>query len=768
MDTEKQEKLNIAIVGADREGLELLKILAKDEDIRVRALIDPDKNALAFRLKEYGYTLAEELQIYLSSRLRDLTTFNDLHIVIDTVPHKYHSKIYDIRLYPLEVMEGLTARFLWELKGVHDIDYRRPSIKSRIEDIHISIREALKSIHPSMLIDEYSAFILRAACLGVHADRIRLSLLDPQDPSVVKKDLNVWKDMKVRKETYSPSIRNKHRGDELLKTMVEKREVIHFLLNDGELWRNITLLPILQEEAIYGILWLFYSDKEDKIREDDEAFLKNLLPQFASMIMEGLKVEQDEIQYIKEELIKLSLTISEGEEPVSARLKDINQNLKNLLRAEEAHLYVKDPSSQDLILQATTWRLPFMANYLSIKRGHGILYDIMEKKDPLILSTTGLPHMPERGKVFIPEDRPLVIYMPLVVKKKSVGIASMEFTSTKLIKPDIFHLLATIYGHLSSAIESDIERHRMTQKILKLVTINEEGIEILSTTDMERVLSITTSLASMIFDCEVSILHLMEDGALSIKATNRLKEDSHKNILLDIDRNLCDLASQTGIPIIINDIADYVDIFLPTDFPYRTAMVIPFFSEGQLSGILSLYNKQSTEPFRATSFTEDDKELIDRFIPYVVKGINNARQYLETKSLITIDPDTGLRNERYLQIRFPEEIKRAKRYDRKISLLFFEVRPFTQDILKDIANLVKDTFRYIDVIVRLKDAKFAILLPDTGDGVKEALKRLSINFEHIKEKNPDVKLYAGYSIYPDDSEDIQELIKRASKLQPCV
>jgi len=765
---ENGKKLKVAIVGADREGLELLKILSKDEDTQVQALIDPHRDALAFRLKEYGYTLAEDLRIYLSSRLRDLTTFSDLDIIVDTIPHKYHGRIYDLRSYPTEVMDGLTARFLWELKGVQDIDYRRPSIQSRLEDMHLSIRDALKASYPSMLIDEYGPFILRATYLACHADRVRLSIFEPHEPPLVKQDLSVQEDMKIRREAYDPSIKNKHKEDELIKTVIEKREPIHVQLDEGERWKDVTLLPLIHGEGLWGILWLFYINRNEKFREDDRTFLRDLLPPMVSMIVEGTGALRDEVQYIKEELIKLSSTISEGDEPISRRLKDINERLKNLLRAEDAHIYVKDPSSKDLILQATTWKLPFTINYVSVKKGHGILYDIMERKQPLILSTTGLPEIPERGRIYVNEDRPLVIYIPLVVRKKSVGIASIEFTNIKFIKPDIFHLLTTIYGHLSSAIESDIERHRMTQKILKLATINEEGIEILSTTDMDRVLSLTTSLASMIFDSEVSILRLMEEGTLTIKATNRLKEDAGKDILLDIDKNLSEFASQTGIPIIVNDIAEYVDRFIPPDFPYRTGMVIPFFSDDELLGVLSLYNKQSTEPFGATSFTEDDKELIDRFIPYVVKGIKNARQYVETKSLITIDPETGLRNERYLQIRFPEEIKRAKRYDRKVSLLFFEVKPFDREMLKEVTELVRDTFRYIDVIVRLKDAKFAILLPDTGEGVKEALKRLSINFEQIKEKRPESKLYAGYSIYPDDSEDMQELIKKASRLQPCV
>ena len=116
-------------------------------------------------------------------------------------------------------------------------------------------------------------------------------------------------------------------------------------------------------------------------------------------------------------------------------------------------------------------------------------------------------------------------------------------------------------------------------------------------------------------------------------------------------------------------------------------------------------------------------------------------------------------------MRFPEEIKRARRYNRTVSLIFLDVKPADDVIIHDVSKLVKETFRYIDVLVRLKESKFAILLPDTGASVKDAATRIAASLGILKEKRTGLTIHIGYSTYPYDSEDMHELIKKASKLR---
>ncbi|MEK7280475.1 MAG: GGDEF domain-containing protein, partial [Nitrospirota bacterium] len=195
------------------------------------------------------------------------------------------------------------------------------------------------------------------------------------------------------------------------------------------------------------------------------------------------------------------------------------------------------------------------------------------------------------------------------------------------------------------------------------------------------------------------------------------------------------------------------------------------------------YNKLVYNSFSCTFFNEDDKEILEKYVQYVARALLNAQQYKDREALVTIDELTGLRNERYLKIRLPEEIRRADRYQRAISLVYMDVDKFgdivkgmqesiRKEVIKKLAGIIRENFRNVDIIVRLEESKFAVLLPDTGERVKEAIQRMSGNLRSVKIKNVStgnitpLQLMIGYSTYPYDSNDINTLIENASKMVP--
>ncbi|MEK7871013.1 MAG: sensor domain-containing diguanylate cyclase, partial [Nitrospirota bacterium] len=218
-------------------------------------------------------------------------------------------------------------------------------------------------------------------------------------------------------------------------------------------------------------------------------------------------------------------------------------------------------------------------------------------------------------------------------------------------------------------------------------------------------------------------------------------------------------------------------------FPYNSVLSLPLLWEEKIIGSLAMYNKLVYNSFSCTFFNEDDKEILEKYVQYVARALLNAQQYKDREALVTIDELTGLRNERYLKIRLPEEIRRADRYQRAISLVFMDVDKFRdivkgmqesarKEVIKKLAGIIRENFRNVDIIVRLEESKFAVLLPDTGERVKEAIQRMSGNLRSVKIKNVStgnitpLQLMIGYSTYPYDSNDINTLIENASKMVP--
>src|SRR3990172_8077602 len=754
-------KIKVALIGAGQNGLEILSLMRKDPDLSIMMLIDPDKSALGFRIAEYGYRYANNLDLGFSHRFQTLSSLHNLNLIIDTSPEKYHKDIYSINLAPAEIMNGSSARLIWELKSITDIEDKRHLISGRLYSVLEDTRNNLSAIPHAHALNEVSSLILRTALLGVHAASGQLTILSKGSSYKILKDICTGTDLIIKKGRINSPLRDDKKADTIIRSVVEKRDVYQ--------WDAGAVIPVTKDGDVKAMVWLYYTQDNINFIENDISFVMSLIDLFEKSIQDALDSEKSRLLNVEERLLTEPLNIIRSEKPMGQKLSDINRTLRRFVEAEDSHIYMKDPATGDLVLQATTLKFPFLTGEIRIRNGAGILSEVLERRNLLTLSETSLSDGDNIVQFVKREDTVSIIYLPLAARGEGVGVIVMEFTNVHNLTPKALSSLEDIGQQLAGSVSNDVERHRMSRKILKLYTVNEEGIEILSTVDIEKIAALSSSSSAMLLDAEIAVLRLVEDEKPVIKSTCGLQEDTTNQTLLDIDNELSTTVMQTKIPVIIHDLSEYTEsrIMLPSsgEFRYKTAMVIPVTYDREVLGTLSFYNKIAPEVFSSLVFSDDDREIAERFIQYISRGIINARRYSENQSLITIDDLTGLRNERYLQMRFPEELNRARRYNRSVSLIFLDVKPADDVIINDVSKIVKETFRYIDVLVRLKEAKFAILLPDTGSTVKDAATRIAESLGILREKRTGLTIFIGYSTYPYDSEDMHELIKKASKLR---
>ncbi|WP_462173859.1 sensor domain-containing diguanylate cyclase [Pseudoalteromonas xiamenensis] len=100
------------------------------------------------------------------------------------------------------------------------------------------------------------------------------------------------------------------------------------------------------------------------------------------------------------------------------------------------------------------------------------------------------------------------------------------------------------------------------------------------------------------------------------------------------------------------------------------------------------------------------------------------------------DPITGLYNRRYFYKRFDEELDRAKRFNRPLSLAVIEIDQFqmllehwgadiTDIVLSKVATAMRTITKKADCCGRLSDSEFAILLPEQSrDAIELAMEEL--------------------------------------------
>ncbi len=123
----------------------------------------------------------------------------------------------------------------------------------------------------------------------------------------------------------------------------------------------------------------------------------------------------------------------------------------------------------------------------------------------------------------------------------------------------------------------------------------------------------------------------------------------------------------------------------------------------------------------------DPRELMARIdallrIKQLQDRISTSKREMEDTSVT--DSLTGLYNDRYLRHRLRDEFKRAERYSEPLSYIAINLDEFdelqqkhghdaTDEVVKDIAEILKTGIREFDVVVRSELEQFVILLPRT-------------------------------------------------------
>ena len=114
--------------------------------------------------------------------------------------------------------------------------------------------------------------------------------------------------------------------------------------------------------------------------------------------------------------------------------------------------------------------------------------------------------------------------------------------------------------------------------------------------------------------------------------------------------------------------------------------------------------------------------------------IKRAIEYVHTKRLANTDGLTGLYNRRSFQERLTQEVDRAIRYHRPLSLMMIDIDYFKlyndthghlqgDNVLIEVAHTLKSLSRAPDIVARYGGEEFAIILPETDKTSAETFGR---------------------------------------------
>ena len=139
------------------------------------------------------------------------------------------------------------------------------------------------------------------------------------------------------------------------------------------------------------------------------------------------------------------------------------------------------------------------------------------------------------------------------------------------------------------------------------------------------------------------------------------------------------------------------------------------------------------------------------------------------------DALTGLYNHRYLHERLSEELHRAREQQRPLSVLFLDLDHFKgyndanghsagDAVLREVAHLIEQSVRSVDVAARYGGEEFVVLLVETGRETALAVAeriRARIRAAGFTAHNTPLTVSIGVAGYPDDADRREDLLNQA-------
>lgn len=203
-------------------------------------------------------------------------------------------------------------------------------------------------------------------------------------------------------------------------------------------------------------------------------------------------------------------------------------------------------------------------------------------------------------------------------------------------------------------------------------------------------------------------------------------------------------------------------------------IVAPLKADAYVYGVLEAWSS------RRNALGDEDVALVE-FVSEFAGGLIKRR--LEVEEMISVDHTTQIHNRRYFDEQLLREIERSKRTGNPMALLIADLDDFKKvndtlghaagdNVLKQVAHLLSENARQVDIVARYGGEEFAFILPrvtlESARAVAERVRRRIAQFEFSTglDTEPTWRqtLSIGGALYPLDAKSKAELLDKADRI----
>jgi diguanylate cyclase (GGDEF)-like protein len=325
---------------------------------------------------------------------------------------------------------------------------------------------------------------------------------------------------------------------------------------------------------------------------------------------------------------------------------------------------------------------------------------------------------------------------------------------------------------LTKSIDHKNKEIAFFEEINKMLTSSQEIDKILVVV-MKKIKEMTLAESWSIIlkeeDTDELVLHRAEG-----KARKKLKQFRIKP-----GEGIAGWVAEKGLPVVVPDVSrdkrfsDRADKH--TGFKTKSLMAAPIKSKGELLGVLEVINKSTGE-----SFTEEDLNLLLRFVDQAALAVERIMLYQKLQELVITDDLTSLFNSRYLSRSIETEVHRSDRYGTSVCLIFMDIDYFKNindnyghlagsKLLVEMGQLLINQVRSIDIVARYGGDEFVIVLPQTTSEdavlVAERMRRAIEKNVFLKNEGYNFRMTASFGVasYPGSAKSQEDLLRLADE-----
>jgi len=341
--------------------------------------------------------------------------------------------------------------------------------------------------------------------------------------------------------------------------------------------------------------------------------------------------------------------------------------------------------------------------------------------------------------------------------------------------PDEVGRLATAFNEVLGTMQERVadlqdSRDQVRRSVERL------GEVLRSTHDLSKLLSVVLETAIAAVSARAGAVWLIAPSRteLALRVSRGL-DASASEVRPAIGEGIAGTVARTRRPLLIPSATEAP---APARWEPRepTVIAVPIESENQLLGVIVLYGRSLPQPFDAV-----DLDTVRSLARQAAVGVENVLLHQEAQRLSITDGLTSLWNYRYMNMRLAQEVERAIRFKRSLSVLVIDIDHFKQvndrfghqrgdAILAELANrIVSETRGQVDTVARYGGEEFVLILPETplegaktvAEKVRESIAQTPFGGEG--EEPITVTVSIGIAVFPQHGSKPPTLVRSADQ-----